>query len=320
MKQLLSIIALTLLCLNVYANKTPLKVGVLLYEGAEVIDFTGPVEVLGAAGYDITTITEDGSPITTWPKLTITPDHSFDTAPNFDILLVPGGDASKAIESKATLKWVKKRTQKVQSVVSVCTGAFILAESGVLNGLKATTFYPVLEELDKKYSKITTITDQRFVDSGKIITAAGLSSGIDAALYLVAKNEGERRARSIAMLLEYDWQPEKGFTRGKMADTHLPKLLPEEPEYKREYSFGDESEWLDVYYIKNQNDSGTFNSQIQNRLAQSDHWKAQTKDGLNWSKPADDHKQWWLSIDINETDKTDVLEMRVHLSKRQYTL
>src|SRR5437764_7530566 len=108
--------------------------------------------------------------------------------------------------------------------MSVCTGAFILAKAGLLDGLSATTVRGGLDRLAEAGKSITVVHDKRYVDNGKIITTAGLSSGIDGALYLVSKIDGLGAAQQIALGIEYDWDPQGKFARAALADRYLPNL------------------------------------------------------------------------------------------------
>src|SRR5690606_36257105 len=99
-------------------------------------------------------------------------------------------------------------------MMSVCTGSYILASAGLLDGRKATTFHGAFDGFERTFPEVELVRDRRWVDSGRIVTSAGLSSGIDTALYLVSRFHGDVRARSVALHLEYPWDPEGGFVRG----------------------------------------------------------------------------------------------------------
>jgi len=109
--------------------------------------------------------------------------------------------------------------------MSVCNGAFYLGKAGLLDGLTATTFYGLIDSLKELAPKARIVSDQRFVDNGKIITTAGLSSGIDGALHLIEKIAGRGRAQEVALNLEYNWQPDVPYARASFADRHLRKVL-----------------------------------------------------------------------------------------------
>lgn len=226
------------------------RVGIMLFDGVQIIDFAGPYEVFGTAGFGVTTVSHDGKPVTTAMGLTVTPDVAFADAPEFDVLLVPGGDVGDAESDPQVLAFVRGRAAGSRHVLSVCTGAFILASAGLLDGLEATTFTPRIDQLARKYPSVTVIRDVRWADNGRIITSAGLSSGLDAALHVVSRIRGAEQARSVALHLEYDWQPEGGFIRSRMADRYIPMALesavawPEDLAMDKEVGIGDERQWL----------------------------------------------------------------------------
>jgi transcriptional regulator GlxA family with amidase domain len=109
------------------------------------------------------------------------------------------------------INWIKENQQSTAYYFSVCTGAFVLAKAGLLDGLSATTFHLSIEDLKKSYPKIKVLSDARYVDTGKVITTAGISAGIDGALHLVAKLKGDQAAKDVVEYMEYDnWIPNKG--------------------------------------------------------------------------------------------------------------
>jgi putative intracellular protease/amidase len=219
-------------------------VAILLYDGVQIIDYAGPYEVFGQAGFRVVTVSDNGQAVTTAMGMKVTPDYSLASSPQPTILLVPGGDAEAAYGDPLVVDWVRAKAAGANHVLSVCNGAFILARAGLLDGLKATTFYPLLGELRTFAPKVQVLTDQRFVDNGKIITSAGLSSGIDAALYLVGKIRGEGAVERLALHLEYDWRPDAGFARGALAERLLPRLSePEGATVELLGTHGDRDRW-----------------------------------------------------------------------------
>jgi putative intracellular protease/amidase len=155
----------------------------------------------------------------------VIPKYTFDNAPQADVLLIPGGDVSRAQENPAIIKWIQDNSKEAEQVVSVCNGAFILAKTGLLDGLSATTFYGLIDNLVPVAPKTKVVRDQRYVDNGKIITTAGLSSGIDGSLYVVSKMLGKARAQMVALNMEYNWQPGSSYARANFADRHLRKIF-----------------------------------------------------------------------------------------------
>src|SRR5262249_2854512 len=154
----------------------------------------------------------------------VVPKYTFVDAPQANVVVVPGGSVRAAQASATTLDWVRRQTAHAEHTMSVCNGAFILGSAGLLDGLSATTTARLLENLRADFPKVKIIYDQRFVDNGKIITAAGLSSGIDGALHVVSKMIGSGNAQAVALGIEYDWHPRSGFVRASLADMLIPRV------------------------------------------------------------------------------------------------
>src|SRR5207248_621771 len=149
----------------------------------------------------------------------------FADCPPADILLVPGGGGVRnAVANPTLIKWVQNQAQKSEHVMSVCTGAFILAKAGLLNGLSATTIAHAIDDLAQAAPNTKVVSDQRYVDNGKIITTAGLSAGIDGAFHLIAKLKGKGEAQVTALGMEYQWDPDSKFARAALADKYFPDV------------------------------------------------------------------------------------------------
>ncbi|MTB51327.1 serine hydrolase [Lewinella sp. W8] len=181
-----------------------------LQNGVEVLDFAGPMEVFAYAGFEVFTVSKTRAPIQSQGILTIVPDHDLESAPEADILAFFGGNSGVAADDPDVINWVKARDE-ADYYFSVCTGAFVLGEAGMLEGQTATTFHRALDRLEERFPNTTVLRDARFVDNGRVITTAGISAGIDGALHLVAKLRGEEAAKRVARYMEYDkWTPGEG--------------------------------------------------------------------------------------------------------------
>ncbi|UTF60673.1 DJ-1/PfpI family protein [Gilvimarinus sp. DA14] len=294
-------------------------VGILIYPGVQIIDFTGPWEVFGHAGYKVATVSKEGKTLSTSMNMTVVPDYSFETAPQFDALLIPGGHHHNAYD-ESTYNWIKKHAESGKTILSVCTGSFILAEAGLLKEQKATTFFKLLDPFAENYPETQVIRDQRFVDSGKIITSAGLSSGIDAALHLVAKDQGQRAAQTLAMHIEYDWEPEQGFVRGKMADRYMPHFslpIPEAFTFHREYAYGDESHWYESYIVTlatSDNIKQKTVDLVEEQMAALNDWKPHPKSDSIWIKHSEG-KEWRVSMQYTPITKDQSLRYDLSLEE-----
>ncbi|HYO91928.1 MAG TPA: DJ-1/PfpI family protein, partial [Pyrinomonadaceae bacterium] len=196
-------------------------------DGVQIIDYTGPYETFGHVhigdthAFNIYTVSEKTSPITTSMGMSVNPRYSFENAPKPDVLLVPGGDVRDQLANPNVIRWVQEKANGAELVLSVCNGAFILAKANLLDGLEATTTANLIPLLREAAPKVKVVDDRRFVDNGKIITAAGLSSGIDGALHVIEKLYGRGTAQMAALGMEYNWDPDSKFVRAALADKYM---------------------------------------------------------------------------------------------------
>ncbi|HTJ75455.1 MAG TPA: DJ-1/PfpI family protein [Acidimicrobiales bacterium] len=191
-------------------------IAVLLFDGVEELDAIGPFEVLAGwtrmfpdEGWRTTTVGLDGpEPIRCGHGLVVTPETSFDAAGRIDLLVYPGGrGARERVDNEAHLDWVRKQVSEIETMTSVCTGALVLAAAGLLHDRPATTHWGALDRLAEIDPTIDVRREDRYVDDGDIVTAAGISAGIDMALHLVARLGGEDQARRVRKFLQYDPAP-----------------------------------------------------------------------------------------------------------------
>ena len=192
------------------------KIAMYIHQGMEILDFAGPAEVFKVSGFETYTVGLTKDPIVSQGFITIVPEYSIDDCPKPDIIAVFGGNGWKASDEVRVQEWLQVMPPKVEHVYSVCTGAFFLAKAGLLDGQTATTFHSSIESLRKTAPKANIVEGYKYVDNGKIITAAGVSSGIEGALYLVSKLKGEEEAKSTAEYMEYQcWGKEERLIMAK---------------------------------------------------------------------------------------------------------
>jgi putative intracellular protease/amidase len=172
--------------------------------------------------FNIYTVAEHSGALTTAMGMSVNPKYSIDSAPKPEIIVVPGGDVDAAMKSQRVMKWLQDSSARAEIVMSVCNGAFILARAGLLDGLEATTTSLLIERLKDAAPRTRVVSDRRFVDNGKIITTAGLSSGIDGSLHVIDRLYGRGTAQMAALGMEYDWDPESKYARAALADKYLP--------------------------------------------------------------------------------------------------
>ena len=227
---------------DTHQSSTRKKIAFYLQDGVEVLDFAGPMEVFSYAGYDVFTVSKTKEPILAQGIVKIVPDYSITDAPHADILAFFGGNSGTASGDPDVIHWVQSQ-KDVEYYLSVCTGAFILAESGILNGKTATTFHNALDKLEQDYPKIKVLKNVRFVDNGHVITTAGISAGIDGALHLVARLDGFNAARKAAYYMEYDkWVPGEGLILARENPYENMTAVASLEDYTGTYEFRDKTE------------------------------------------------------------------------------
>jgi transcriptional regulator GlxA family with amidase domain len=190
-------------------------IGVALFDGAEELDWAGPWEVLAAwsqqwpgDGVRVFTLAREDGPVTCAKGLRVLPDETWESAPPLDVLVYPGGRGTRTeLADEAVLDWIRGIADRGALVTSVCTGSLVLAAAGLLDGKPATTHWGSLEVLPTLGKEIEVRPDDRFVDTGDVITAAGVSAGIDMALHLVARLHSPERAREVRRYIQYDPEP-----------------------------------------------------------------------------------------------------------------
>lgn len=189
------------------------NVAIFLYDGVELLDFAGPGEVFGAAGgFNTYTVSVDGKPLVSQGFVTVQPQFSIANAPVPDILIFPGGNSGPSASDPRVQNWIKSRFANGAITMSVCTGAFILASTGILDTLRVTTFHNAINSLQQALPNARVLANTRFVDNGNIITTAGVSAGIDGALDLLARIKGNDVATGVARYMEYEnWKEGKGL-------------------------------------------------------------------------------------------------------------
>jgi len=184
-----------------------MQIAIALFEGLTALDAVGPYEVLQRLPRSVVHFVghRKGEVRTDNGFLGLTIDKLFDEVPSPDVVLVPGGIGTRAlVHDDAILNWIRSAHETSRFTTSVCTGSLLLAAAGLLNGLRATTHFSA-RSLLMKYG--ATPSEDRVVQEGKIITAAGVSSGIDMALRLAAQLADETTAKALQLMIEYDPQP-----------------------------------------------------------------------------------------------------------------
>ncbi|MFD1884219.1 DJ-1/PfpI family protein [Paenibacillus wenxiniae] len=195
----------------------PYQVAIFLFNEVEVLDFAGPFEVFsiaeaepGMKGFQVHTVSADGGMIRARNGLQVQPQYSFAQLPRPDLLIIPGGYGAEAIEihKPEILDWIRSYAETGVQIASVCTGALLLAEAGLLDGLHATTHWMDLKRLEEEYPYVEVQRGVKFVDQGWIVTSGGISAGIHMSLHMVGRYHGIEAAKLTAKRMEYDWEPD----------------------------------------------------------------------------------------------------------------
>jgi transcriptional regulator GlxA family with amidase domain len=195
----------------------PRNVAILVFDDVEVLDFAGPHEVFTVAGdiirpapFYVYEVGSTGSPVLARGRLLVSPRYSIDDCPDPDILVVPGGMGTRPLlKDERLLAWLAGRLPRVELMLSVCTGALLLAKAGLLAGLEATTHHSAFDHLAALSPDTRIVRDARFVESSdRIITSGGISAGIDMSLAVVERLLGEAALSMVVEEMEYggDWR------------------------------------------------------------------------------------------------------------------
>jgi transcriptional regulator GlxA family with amidase domain len=196
-----------------------LHVGILVFPGVEVLDFSGPFEVFSVASrvskrdldieqpFKVSLIGASRDNIEARHGMGILPHYGFNDALAVDLLIVPGGLMGQPLGCEVTQAWIKRVSDNAALIASVCTGAFLLAKLGLLEGLTVTTHWEDIADLRAEFPQLNVKEETPFVDTGRVITSAGISAGIDMSLHLVERILGAKMAASTARQMEYNWAP-----------------------------------------------------------------------------------------------------------------
>ena len=192
------------------------RVGILVFDEVEILDFCGPYEVFTAvrldearrraerSPFEVLLVAEGQETVAATGGLRILPDTTTEDCPPLDILVVPGGwGTRREIDNQRLLRWIADRGRQVEMLTSVCTGSMLLGHAGLLDGLQATTHWMSLEWMRETFPNVKVEEHQHVVENEHVITSAGISAGIDMALKVVQRTFGETVARATARYMEY---------------------------------------------------------------------------------------------------------------------
>ena len=186
-------------------------VGILVFDDVEVLDFAGPFEVFavadelsGHAAFNVFTMAPRPGVVRANNGLKVVPDYTVDDCPVAAVLVVPGGFGTRALMGNSVIiEWIRTAAARSEVTLSICTGALLLAKAGLLDGLRVTTHHELLGMLGELAPLAVVDPGARFHDNGRVVTAAGISAGIDASLHLVGRLLGPGASEATATYMEY---------------------------------------------------------------------------------------------------------------------
>lgn len=195
------------------------SVGILLFDQIELLDFAGPYEVFTTASrvaarrnqpapFYTRTIAKERRSITARAGLQVQPDLCFNDHHSFDLLLVPGGVVDQVQRDPQHIQWLRDQRDHCQCIASICTGAFLLAQAGLAEGLSLTTHWEDLEDLARQFPSQRIEGQRRYIDHGSLASSAGIAAGIDLSLHLVSRLANPELARLTARQMDYPWPPD----------------------------------------------------------------------------------------------------------------
>ncbi|MBU4352976.1 MAG: DJ-1/PfpI family protein [Nanoarchaeota archaeon] len=194
-------------------------VGIYLFDDVEVLDFAGPFEVFSTASrvksrlepntpkpFEVFTVADTIRTVRARGGLMVQPHFDITHHPHLDVLVIPGGIVTSELQREAITDWIARTASVSTITASVCTGAFLLGQAGLLGGKGATTHWEDIADLRAMFPDINVQTEARWVDTGHVVTSAGISAGIDMSLHLVARLESKELAIRTARQIDFDWQ------------------------------------------------------------------------------------------------------------------
>jgi len=210
-----------------------LSVGILVFDEVEILDFSGPYEVFSTAArvqarlfnaqpqFRCFLVAAEMRPVRARGGMKVLPDCVLPPSSDVDVLIAPGGDVSQVLSNRAVTDWIRTQAKHTMITASVCTGAFLLAEAGLLDGRATTTHWEDQEDLQARYPKLKVLQDVPWIDCGKVVTSGGISAGIDMSLHLVERLAGRQLAQATAKQMEYQWDDNGTTDDSRPTDSRL---------------------------------------------------------------------------------------------------
>lgn len=185
----------------------PKVLGVVLFDGFELLDVFGPLEMFGNLGdrLDVLLVAQEPGPVSSGQGPQAVAAHGFDDCPPLDLIMVPGGQVRAHLEDEHLIEFLRQRATDAELTTTVCNGSHLLAATGLLDGRRATTNKMLFSQIAADRPDVDWVPEARWVDDGDIVTASGVSAGMDMALHVIARLFGDEAAERLAQATEYEW-------------------------------------------------------------------------------------------------------------------
>lgn len=261
-----------------------LTAAMLIFDHADIMDVTGPWSVLVHNGVRVVSFAKTKDPVRVGMSMTLTPDFTLDNLPDVDILVFPGSGLAESNPGDEQIqKFIKERAESTEVLFSVCSGAFFLAEAGLLDGKTATTFASFIPTLEQDYPEINVVNDVKYTDNGQVVTTAGLSSGIDGAFHVVSKFRGQGYVQDQANRMEYSWSKSTDYARSQLADRYIEGIKNVVSLVSKEYrsSSGDRNSWEYQYVLSGEVSNKQVLKLLNIQLENTGKWELTREKGLS---------------------------------------
>lgn len=301
----------------------PITVQILLFPQVQIIDFAGPWEAFGQAGYRVHTVAKSTQTLTTSMGMKITPDFALAEAPPADIIVVPGGGLPHRLPSDDPMvTWLQAQAPQAKIVLTICNGAFLLGSAGLSENLRMTTTAGMIDHLHGYAPGSKPVFTERFVQDGKFVTAGGLSAGIDAALHVISQIDSTGRAQEVANNMEYHWQTKDAYVRTRLADFGLNRVLDFNPPLRKQvirYA-GNDQEWVAEFIVQRPESLAAFSGKF-GEMARAEGWsrtessRTEKEFQAEWTFKKFDGTPFRARTSIQSTPVAGQIRMTVSLEK-----
>ncbi len=299
-----------------------LTAAILIFDHADIMDVTGPWSVFVHNGVRVVTVSKSLEPVRIGMSMDLTPDYTLKNLPKVDVIMLPGSGLAESNPRDPDIQeFIKTRSDEVDVLFSVCSGAFFLAESGLLDKKEATTFASFIPIMSEQYPQISFRNDVKYVDNGKTVTSAGLSSGIDATFHVISKFRGQGTVQDVANHMEYEWTKPNEYARSQLAVNYLTGIKTLVELFSNDYisSYGDSNQWELKYQLSSQKSPPEVLKIIKVGLSKYPTWvtQLQTKHRLTGVIEHPVLGKGKITIQVIETDKVSFLLVNASRSSYQ---